>query len=222
MSVSDPVSRASLKPALRLAALLGVLASLCVIVMVLGDQRGWFQRMGLEESTTDTVFGIVTGMLFAGAVVTLIKARFGGTSPAEGRIDEFQRQQRRMLIAITVLVTGFGAMTIINPFHHNGVVSIDFAIEFALLAIAAAAAATFGVGFLRRRYRLAASDEFVQAIRARAVQFGYLVAIIGLSATYMVYVFRPSLIDIALPSVLLVGVIAPAIYFLIAERRANG
>src|ERR1700679_2222595 len=108
MSISDPVSRQSAKPAFYLAGLFGLLASLCVIVMVLGDQHGWFRSFGLTESTTDTLFGIATGVLLGAALVTLIKARFGGTGPAEGRIDEFQSQQRRMLIAVTVLVTGFG------------------------------------------------------------------------------------------------------------------
>jgi hypothetical protein len=112
-------------------------------------------------------------------------------------------------------------MAIFHPLHNGGAVDVDFSVEFALLAVAVAGVAAFGVGFLRRRYRIAASDEFVQALRARATQIGYLLAITGLSAAYMLCIFRPDLTIIALPVALLIGVLAPTSYFLIAERRAN-
>jgi hypothetical protein len=101
-------------------------------------------------------------------------------------------------------------------------VELDFSIEFALLSVAVAATSIFGVGFARRRYRIAADDELVRLLRARASQLGYLLSIVGLGAAFLVCQFRPDLTSLVLPIALLVGVVIPAVYFLIAERRASG
>jgi hypothetical protein len=208
-------------PFLR-AALFAILAACGGALMASGMHHEVFARFGVSEDTADTILGIVTGVLLAASLVSLLKAKYGRDSGApENRIDEFQTQQRRIQIAITVLIMGFGAMAIFHPLHHDGTVDRDFSIEFALLAVAAAATATFGVGFLRRGCRTAANDELVRALRARAVQIGYMLAMIGLSAVYMLWVFRPDLMTVALPAALLVGIVAPTGYFLIAERRAN-
>lgn len=200
------------------AGLFGILAGFCVLTMVVGDQHGWFRGLGISPDTLDLLFGFVTGLLLAASLVTLLKAKF--RRDGASRIDVVQSQQRRMLIAITLLIAGFGVLAILNPLHHNGQVATDFAIEFALLSVAAAAVAIFGVGFMRRGCRVASSDEFAQALRARATQIGYLLAVAGLSTAYLLCVFRPDLMVVALPSALLVAVVAPAIYFLVADRNA--
>lgn len=220
-SQNDIQDRGPQKRAYARAGLFGALAAISAPITLFGDNHGWFASLGISSHAYGLLTGMVTGILLGAAVVTLIKAKFAGGGAPQARIDQTQSVQRRMLIAIIVLLAGFGLMTIFNPLHHNDEVATDFAIEFALLSVAAAAASTFGVGFLRRRYRMAANDEFVQALRAHAVQLGYLLSIVGLSILYMIYLFRPDLMIVALPLALLIGVMVPPIYFLIAEQRAN-
>ncbi|MGA9797349.1 MAG: hypothetical protein WBQ17_17635 [Rhizomicrobium sp.] len=216
-----PQQHPSRKSPFFYAGLFGILAAFCVLAMVVGDAHGWYFGLGVSADTSDLVFGIVTGVLFGGAIASLLKAKYRHDGAERSSIDEFQSIQRRMLIAIIVLVAGFGMMTIFNPWPNNGVVSTDFAIEFALLSVAAATAATFGVGFLRRRCRIAANDEFAKSLRARTAQIGYILGVSGLSAVYLLYLFRPDLVRAALPAALLIAVTAPAIYFLIADGRAS-
>jgi hypothetical protein len=204
------------------AGLFGILAVCGGLLMASGLHHEWFGRFGVSDDTADYVVGLITGVLFAAGLASLLQAKYrrDGSAP-ENRIDEVQAMQRRMLMAITVLIISFGAMTILHPFRHHGAADTDFSIEFALLAIVAATTATFGVGFVRRGCRVAANDELVKALRARSVQIGYLLAMAGLSAAYMICLYRPDLMAVALPAAMLVGVVAPTAYFLIAERRAN-
>jgi hypothetical protein len=204
----------------RLGILFCALAAGGGLMMVSGFHHGWLAHFGISEDRADFLLGILTGMSFAAGAVSFLVAKYGNRA-VQNQIDEFQTQQRRMLIAITTLVTGFGAMVIMQPFHNAANMELDFSIEFALLAVASAAVATFGVGFLRRRYRLAANDELVRALRARATQIGYILAMTGLSAAYLLDLTRSDLMIVALPAVLLIGVVAPSLYFLVAERNAN-
>jgi hypothetical protein len=208
-------------PFLR-AGLFGILAACGAAMAATGTFRGLYARFGVSEDTSDYILGIGVGLLLAAALVSLLKAKYSRDyGMPENRIDQFQTQQRRILIAITILVAGFGLMAIFHPVFHGGAVSRDFSIEFALLAFMTAAVATFGVGFLRRGCRTASNDELARALRARATQIGYILAMLGLSAGYMLSIFRPDLTIVALPVALLVGVIAPAGYFLIADWRMN-
>jgi hypothetical protein len=203
------------------AGLFTILAGGCTVLAATGSTQGLFRHVGIAPDTSDLILGIGTGMSLAAAALTFWLAKFHSGDGSPNRIDESQSRQRGILMAITIFILGFGGVAIFNPFHNKGATELDFSIEFALLAITVAAAATFGVGFVRRRYRLAADDEIMRLIRSRAAHLGYMLAIVGLSATYVLRQVRPDLTAVALPVALLVGAIAPAVYFLVAERRAS-
>jgi hypothetical protein len=181
------------------------------------------QHYGATEAGFDKTMGVIAGMTATLAIGVIWKSRFraDGDGPVSKRIDEFQTRQRQVLLAITIMVAAFGAAAIGHALHADGPIEFDFSIEFALLGVAVAAAATFGVGFAVRRYRIAANDELVRELRGRVAQIGYMLTIVGLSGTYILYQFRPDLLAVAMPIALFFAIIAPAFYFLVAEGRAS-
>ncbi|HEY0105019.1 MAG TPA: hypothetical protein VGB91_02970 [Rhizomicrobium sp.] len=209
---------------LRRAGFFAVLCGCAIALLAVGNAQGWFRFLGLSEDMTDFIFGVVTGVLVGTAVLVFWKTRrrSGDTRTAAARIDEFQSRQHRILLAITIVTSAVGGMAIFHPLHHGGAIDIAYSIEFALIAVAMAAAITFGVGFVQRRYRIAANDELARLLRGRAVQLGYLLAIGGVCASYLLCLYRADLAAVALPLALLVGVVVPAVYLLIAESRASG
>jgi hypothetical protein len=208
------------RSAYRLAGLLLVGGVGCTAVAALGIGQSWTQHMGLNEHHYNLFLGIGAGMLSALAVGAFWKARFH-SGPGADRIDAAQARQRQVLMAITVMVVAFGGIAILHAFHNQGPLEMDLSIEFALLAVAAAAATTFGVGFAQRKYRAAANDELVRLLRGRAAQLGYMLAVAGVGLGYLASLLRPELTGIVLPVFLLAAVAGPAVYFLVAEWRAS-
>jgi hypothetical protein len=204
--------------AYRFAGLLAAGALGCTAVAALGIGENWTQHMGLAHY--DLYLGIATGMLTTFAAALFWKARFH-SGPGSDRIDAAQTRQRQILIALTVLITGFGVFAISHALRAPSSMELDFSIEFALLALAVAAAITFGVGFAQRQYRAAANDEVMRLLRWRAAQIGYLLAICGVVFGYLASLLRPDLTAIVLPVFLLAAVVVPAVYYLIAEWRAS-
>jgi len=177
---------------------------------------------GVSPDQRDYIAGFVAGLLLAGAITSFLKARVIKAADPSMPIDAVHGVQRRMLTSAAFIVAAFGGLAIIGPLRHAHGVEIDFAVEFAFVAIAGAAAVTFGVGFVHRRYRLASNDEFVKAVRLRSVQIGYMLAVAGAAAAYLVGLFRPDLAAVGMPAALLAAVLIPCAYFLMAERRASG
>jgi hypothetical protein len=209
------------KPPFRHSGRIVIFAGAGICLLAAGSDRA-FSTLGLSPDMSDFLAGLGVGCLLSVALIVLLKSRRADSGDLHLRIDEFQAQQRRMLVAIAALVAAFGTMAILHPLRHNGIIATDFAIEFALLAVAGAAALAFGVGFLRRRYRLASDDEFVKALRMRAVRAGYMIAIAGGAAAYAANLFWPDAAAVGLPAALLAAVLIPCAYYLIAERRASG
>jgi hypothetical protein len=202
-----------------LAGLLILGAALFTLLAATGAGTALTRPFGLSESRSDMLLGIITGILFALGAGLFWKTRFF-CGPGSDRIDVAHSKQGQILIAITLLTIVFAGFAMAHALHFNGPIEIDFSIEFALLALAVALATTFGVGFASKRYRIAANDELVRHLRWRAAQLGYLLAVTGLCASYLAWLFRAEWVTLALPVALLVAVAAPAIYFVAAERRA--
>lgn len=210
----------SKQTAYRVGGLLAAGALTCFAIAGLGIGESWTRHMGLSEAHYDLYLGIGTGMLATFAVAAFWKGRFY-SGPGSDRVDSAQARQRQILIAVVVLLIGFGSAAILHASHAQGALELDFSIEFALLALAVAAATVFGVGFTRRKYRQAANDELVRSLRWRAAQIGYMLAIFGLAFAYLASLLWPGLTALILPVSILAAVAVPAFYFLVAEHRAD-
>jgi hypothetical protein len=65
------------------------------------------------------------------------------------------------------------------------------------------------------------NDEFVQSLRARTMRFGYIVAMLLISAVLLIAVWRPDLTLKALCWSMFAGYALPALYYVIADWRAS-
>ena len=65
------------------------------------------------------------------------------------------------------------------------------------------------------------NDEFVQSLRARTMRFGYIVAMLLISAVLLIAVWRPDLTLKALCWSMFAGYAIPALYYVIADWRAS-
>jgi hypothetical protein len=204
---------------------LGAAMACTFALIALGDEHGLFKSLGFSSSFLDIVFWAAAAIFAIGGIYLFWKAKFSPETSErllKLRIDEFQGQQRRVLSIVAILFVGFSVMTIVRPWaNSHASIQTDFSIEYALLALAAAAAVCFGPGFMRRRFRVAANDEIVRLIRGRATQFGYMTAMVCASATYMIYLFKPQWTIVALPAAIFAGVMVPIAYFLVAERSTG-
>jgi hypothetical protein len=192
-------------------------------ILIALSAHGVFARAGISPGVEDILIPAAAGIFALTAMYLFWRAKTASKPDdriTKLRIDEFQGQQRRVLTAVIVLFCGFALFTVIHPLRGRSDIALDFGIEFALLAAVAAAAVCFGPGFLLKRYRVASGDEYFRLLRGRASQIGYMIVVAGLAAAYVLSLLRPEWLRVAIPAVLAVGIVCPAVYFLVADRRA--
>lgn len=96
-----------------------------------------------------------------------------------------------------------------------------FAAVFAFVALLTVLQVCFGPGFVSSTYRKALNDELTRAHQRRTAMFGYILAVMAMSAVLMVAMYKPQWGIAALPGVIAAVIALPGFYFLILEWRAD-
>ncbi len=136
-------------------------------------------------------------------------------------MEALEKRRTRIMAVLGALLIVFGAgalqagMSISVSAHPRNVDIVRFSAFFAMAAVVV-------VRFLSGlRFGRAAEDELTRWHRARAVQLGYVLLLIGAGGAVLVSLFQPlSLIEVA-PALVVLGVSAPLIRFALLERAAE-
>jgi len=130
--------------------------------------------------------------------------------------DDHQRRLRIANATCTIIVPLTAVLVIAMEFHHGGRFAIpgDMFLPFEFVFIALIG--LFGV--LRGP---AAADEWTGVLRAKATRTGFIVAIAGFSAVYLLAFFRPEWVRLAIPVAIALALTSASITFLIADWRAG-
>lgn len=94
-------------------------------------------------------------------------------------------------------------------------------LAFLFVVLIFAGVVGFGLGFARKSYRQAMSDELARALRVQTVRFSYLALMAMLSAAYLVILYRLVPAMTILPALLAAGVAVPMIHYLVLEWRVG-
>jgi hypothetical protein len=135
------------------------------------------------------------------------------------RMEEFQKHNL-FNIGWTIFFAGLGcffAMPFLEPTTAKYLSAF-----FVLVLIQASTVVIYGYGWLRPRSNPARNDEWAQQLRSRAARIGYLSLMIGVGAIYVVDLYAPQFLSLAIRSTLFAGIALPASFYLVLDWRAGG
>jgi len=209
--------------------LLGVVAGLGLLgAFIAAAASGLPQRFGLPEGLAHWMARMFPLILLVGIVLMIVLfwrrfrpiAEIARHDVQNKLIDEDTRQQRGILALMIPLVLFLSLAQPDLP-TTRGPGMWYTQISFVLIVLAAALMVIWGPGFLDPRYRRASNDEHSKALRGRAARFGYIVAIAALCAEFCISQFASVYAAEAIPLLIAVSITLPALYYVIADWRAE-
>lgn len=195
----------------------------CGIILLFAIQDGAFPNAGMLRTGARLLLRGFPLLLLAS--VWLLFLRFRPSKEAltdriqRKRIDEFQGRFRIGLLLFIIVAGvecfGFGRQP------SFAVRNLYSQLLFVFLLMMFAAAITFGQGWLSFRPHPSRDDELVRALRAQVTRIGYLLLMVALGAVYLVQLYRPELVSVAVRGSLFAGIAIPALSYLFLEWRAG-
>jgi len=178
--------------------------------------------------------GLGTALFFAWLAYIFLRVKPGSLLPSLNDIDEdylrntIDFQQRRGRAAFAPLLwnlvfLGFVFTVTIVPMlrKHPEKFNPLFHTVFAVIAVVFAGLALQSVLILTYGGRRAAIDELSRAQRAKAGQFGHILAVTELAALLLASAYRPQWVITSLPLAIATAVALPGAYFLYLEWRSG-
>ena len=181
----------------------------------------WFSESALEPITLALVISLLIVLAFR------IFARPPKEAMSERilrkQIDDHQKRWRFLYILIAIMAIVLGTLPLSPHFRSPGVNSTLWLphASFVFVALMSALIICFGPGFLNASFRNAMNDELTRALRARASRLGFLIAVAGMGASYLVALYKPEWSVFVLSPVIAAAIAVPALYFVILDWRAG-
>ena len=140
------------------------------------------------------------------------------------RMEEYQRHSLIQL-AWAALMAGLTCYVMLPRTSVPGAAQTALGVLSALgvfFLIAISTVIAFGYGWMRPRLNPARDDEWARQLRSRSVRLGYLTLMIGVGATYVISLYAPEFLSLAIRSTLFAGIALPASFYLVLDWRAGG
>ena len=182
----------------------------------------------VEQRNALIVLAVAGAVAVVGAVLAATARPNAETRSLDAglsRRDREQRQRRATLFAMPfqvmfALVLGVPA---VNRLLSDAPRSWDWVVAGLVVLWAwVIPAAVMGWDVASRKAKKFLEDELTQALRGRAMTLGYVVLLAGVSAVYLLGLWRPDWAMIAFPFALAAGAVTPALRFALLDRAAEG
>lgn len=191
----------------------------------------WAAHSGLIPERFEESFWTPLAVGLALSLVIAQTIRSVARPPKEARsecilrkqIDVYHRRWRYIYILMVYLMFEQGIGLTLPHFRNPGANAHAWITPavFVFTASMSALLVCFGPGFLHASQRRALNDELTRALRARAALFGYLIAVTGLGAAYLAFLYKPLWGAALLPPLLATAIALPALIFVFLEWRAD-
>ncbi len=195
---------------------LGLMLAMAVLIFV----GLWLANAGLLPWTIFTTLLLAVPPIFLGALLfNLWRHR----SPKEARSEQFlRRHSDEMLARWRPIYPLFWFMLAMFAWDQSHRPKDAFGVStIAFVAFMIAAMTCFGPGWGRAKMRNAFSDELITALRRRAGFAGYLAVMLLLGLSYVAAFYRPGWAPRLILWTLVIGAVAPQLYYLVSEIRAE-
>jgi cation transport ATPase len=129
--------------------------------------------------------------------------------------------QRRAMIAALLIAVILPVQSVIAIFAKNGPHSLGTDLDGWLVPAGFIFTAMLGVFVVCFGPIRMLSDELTRTLRARAAKLGFLLAVPGMSAVYLISLYKPEWGTVAAPPIIAAAVVLPALYYVFLDWRSG-